>query len=297
MTSIKKKVVISVDRSKCLRCGSCEDVCPSKVFTWSDDDVLNVHNPGRCIGCGHCVAVCERAAFKHSELPVERFVDISDSEQQLNAETLNKLFMERRSVRHFKSTLPTRKQIETLIDSARYAPTSTNSQNVRFMLFYGRDKVNALAEQTAKYYIRLGHRLANPLMRLGIGLTVGFKMANAYRFRMPSIVEMFEKTLAGEDRLFYNAPCVAVLFASGLSYLASSSCNLAAMEIMLAAPSHGLGTCINGYALTAMIRDNKIRESLGITSGYTPGAVIAMGVPVRSFCKIPPRNKRRIIWT
>jgi nitroreductase len=131
---------------------------------------------------------------------------------------------------------------------------------------------------------------------LAIAATVGRKTVNAYRFRMPAIAEMFRETLAGNDRLFYGAPAVLVLFASGLTHLAAASCNLAAMQILLAADPSGLGACFNGYGLTALVRDKQVRERVGIPKGYTPGAVIAFGQPAGRFHRVPPRNKRRVIW-
>lgn len=191
-----------------------------------------------------------------------------------------------------------RRLIEELIEATRYSPTSTNSQNVRFIVFEGREQVRRLTEWTSRYYLKLGRQLANPFVRLAISVAVGRKTVNAYRFRMPAIVEMFRKTLDGEeDRLFYDAPSVIVLFASGLPHLASASCNLAAMQILLAAETRKLGACFNGYALTALVRDSKVRQLAGIGKGYTPGAVIALGRPKGRYYRIPPRNGRRVIWS
>ncbi len=295
MFSKGDEIDITVDPDKCIRCGACEASCPSRILLWEGDD-LRVSNPGRCIGCGHCVAVCRDSALSHSELPAEKFVEIENREQ-MDPEALRRLFTERRSCRRFLDEPVSREQIDKLIDSARWAPTSTNSQNVRFMVFQGRDAVRELAVETSRYYLKLERRLANPLFRFGIGLGIGRKTVAAYRLRMPAIVEMFTRTLVGEDdRLFYNASSVMLLFSSGLPHLAYAGCNLAAMEILLAAQSMGLGTCINGYALTALIRDAKMRERFDIPKGYTVGAMIAVGVPGGTFYRVPPRNKRRVIW-
>ncbi len=295
MISRGDELNITVDSDKCIRCGACEASCPSRILSWVADE-LCVANPGRCIGCGHCVAVCRDSALSHSELPAEKFVEIGDR-GPLDREELRRLFIERRTCRRFLDELVSREQIDKLIDIARWAPTSTNSQNVRFMVFQGRDAVRELAVETSRHYLKLERRLANPITRFGIGLGIGRKTVAAYRLRMPAIVEMFAKTLAGEDdRLFYNASSVVLLFSSGLPHLAYAGCNLAAMEILLAAQSMGLGACINGYALTALIRDAKMRERFDIPKGYTVGSMIAVGVPGGVFYRVPPRNKRRVIW-
>ena len=89
---------------------------------------------------------------------------------------------------------------------------------------------------------------------------------------------------------------VLVLYASGLQHIALASCNLAAMQLLLAAEVEGLGACYNGYALTALTRDKSMRRQVGIPAGYWPGAVIALGYPAGRFHRIPPRNKRRISY-
>jgi nitroreductase/NAD-dependent dihydropyrimidine dehydrogenase PreA subunit len=292
--SVRKRIELTVDSERCRRCGDCEEVCPSAVFSWRGDD-LDVHHPGRCIGCGHCVAACPTGAFGHSELPPDRFASVGDGPKP-DIETLRRILRERRSCRRFRDRPLEKERIEELLDEARHAPTSTNSQNVRFLVFAGRDKVRRLAELTCGYYLKLERQLNNPLIRVGIATTVGLKTVNAYRYRMPAIAEMFRETLAGEDRLFYGAPAVVVLFASGLTHLAAASCNLAAMQLLLAADATGLGACFNGYALTALVRDKKVREQVGIQKGYTPGAVLTLGEPAGEFERVPPRNKRRVLW-
>ena len=292
--SIKDKLSLSADPALCTRCGSCEAVCPSRVFAWRDA-AIEIAAPGRCIGCGHCVAACPHGAFRHSELPFEAFAPIPDA-PPLGAVALDRLLRERRSVRRFTAEPIPASEIAALLDTARYAPTSTNAQNVRFVVFSGAEKVRALTETTAGYYLKLRRQLENPFVRFGIRLAVGRKLVSAFRSRMPAIVEMFEAALAGDDRLFYGAKTVAVAFASGMPHLAAANCGLAAMQILLAAESRGLGACFNGYALTALIRDKGVRERCGIAREYTPGAVVALGRPAGRFYRVPPRLPRRVIW-
>jgi nitroreductase/NAD-dependent dihydropyrimidine dehydrogenase PreA subunit len=292
--SVKEKLDLTADPVLCVRCGSCEAVCPSRVFYWKND-AIEISAPGRCIGCGHCVAACPHAAFRHSELKMESFSPTSGIPAG-DADTIERILRERRTVRRFKPDAVTIAEIEDLLDAARYAPTSTNSQNVRFVVLSGEEKVSTFAGQVARYYLKLERQLENPLVRLGIQIAVGSKLVNAYRTRMPAIAEMFRQTLAGDDRLFYGAPAVAVLFASGMPHLAAANCGLAAAQILLAAEPKGLGACFNGYALTALIRDRSVCEKVGISREYTPGAVIAIGRPAGRFYRVPPRQARRVIW-
>ncbi|MDD5307445.1 MAG: nitroreductase family protein, partial [Deltaproteobacteria bacterium] len=266
---------LSFVAQRCTSCRACEVACPSAVFSWKDG-AIDLHHPGRCIGCGHCVAACPADAFLHSELAIEKFEPVGE-EKPVAPEALRSLFRERRSGRRFLDEPLPRAEIESLIDQARHAPTSTNSQNVRYLVFERPKGTGDLARWTAGHYEKLARNLANPVTRCAIALGVGWKTANAYRHRMPAIIEMFRETLAGEDRLFHRAPVVIVAFASGLPHIAAASCCLSAMQLLLAAEVRGLSAFFNGYALNALVRDRRMREKAGIERGYVPGAVIAVG--------------------
>jgi nitroreductase/NAD-dependent dihydropyrimidine dehydrogenase PreA subunit len=293
MSVARENVHITADPALCVRCGDCVATCPAEVFVLADEGI-RTENGGRCIGCGHCVAVCPTGALRHSDLPADRFEPVS-SEPLLSFEQVRRLLRERRTCRRFTGEDVSPAEIEGLIQATGYAPTSTNSQNVRYLVFHGREQVQRLARLTCGYYLKLRRQLENPFTRLAIGLAVGFKTVGAYRLRMPAIAEAFERTLAGDDRLFYGAPAVVVLYAAGLPHLALANGNLAAAELLLAAPAAGLGACYNGFALTALVRDKRVRRAAGIPDGCTPAAAVAIGRPAGRFFRVPPRNRRRII--
>ena len=285
--------IVSVDPKVCKRCGECEAACPTDVFHWVDGKI-ETRFPGWCIKCGHCVAACSEHALAHAQLNQAKFSEFGDEPYPAAAE-LWRLFERRRSCRRFRPEPLPDEQIEDLIDKARYAPTATNAQNVRYLVISSREAIDALARSTAAYYTKLEKQLANPIKRGLISLAVGSKTVEAYRYHMPAIMARFRSTLEGKDQLFYGAPHVIIIFAAGLGHLASANCNLAAMQVLLAAEALELGACYNGYALTALVRERSVRRGLGIPSGYHPGSVIALGKPAAGFFRRPPRRKNRII--
>lgn len=249
--------------------------------------------PGRCILCGHCVAVCPNGALRHSQLPMKRFREHAPADR-LPFEVAEQFFTMRRSCRRFKPEPIGKETLEKLLHATRFAPTATNSQNVRFVLIDDTDAIRELEIQTASYYLRLSRQLTNPLSRFAIRVAVGRRAVDAYRFHLPTIVERFRAVLDGEERLFYGAPALVIPYASGLPYMVSANCNLAAMVLMLAAESLELGTCYNGYFLTAMMRAKPIMRAAGIPAGNLPGGAIAVGKPDVVFHRSPPRRKPRI---
>jgi nitroreductase/NAD-dependent dihydropyrimidine dehydrogenase PreA subunit len=290
-----EKIEFLVDSELCERCGSCEAVCPSEVFAWVDDRI-NVLHTGWCIKCGHCVAACPNDALTHSAFEKDGFAGI-EGKASINPEELEKLFMQRRSCRRFKDEPLSSDQLDRLIDTARYSPTATNAQNVRYVILSDQASIRRLIDRTAEHYLKLERSLKNPFVRFAIGMKEGAKTVSAYKYHISAIAERFRKMLEGEDGLFYGASAVIVVCASGMPHLAAAGCNLAAMQILLAAESMGLGACYNGYALTALVRDKQARRMIGVPSGYRPWAVIAVGKPGGEFYKVPSRRKRRVVWS
>ena len=60
--------LIHVDPTKCTKCGSCAEVCPTGVICM-DDHGLKVLNQF-CIACGHCVHICQSATLDNVKKPL-----------------------------------------------------------------------------------------------------------------------------------------------------------------------------------------------------------------------------------
>jgi len=52
--------MITVDTSRCIGCGECEEVCPYGAIEVIDGDA--VVNPGLCHQCNRCIEVCPEGA-------------------------------------------------------------------------------------------------------------------------------------------------------------------------------------------------------------------------------------------
>ena len=56
----------AVDKSKCVGCGECVEVCPVDVYEMEDGKSVPV-NSDECIGCQSCVEVCPGNAITIDE--------------------------------------------------------------------------------------------------------------------------------------------------------------------------------------------------------------------------------------
>jgi len=66
---------------------------------------------------------------------------------------------------------------------------------------------------------------------------------------------------------------------------------LATQNILLAAHGMGLGSCLIGFAVTAMKKDTSIQGSIGIPAEEEIHAVIALGYPDEVYQRIAGRKK------
>lgn len=93
--------------------------------------------------------------------------------------------------------------------------------------------------------------------------------------------------LEGEDfNIFYNASTLIVIWAKPAGPFASADCWLAAQNLMLAACAHGLGTCVIGFALSAL-NTAAWRRKLGLHEKMVAVAPVIVGVPVAEPPPVP----------
>ena len=66
---------------------------------------------------------------------------------------------------------------------------------------------------------------------------------------------------------------------------------LATQNILLAAHAMGLGTCLIGFAVSAMQKDSRIKDLLKIPREENVHAVIALGHPAVTYLRLAGRKK------
>ena len=52
-----------IDKTKCIGCGSCIDICPVGAISFDDDSKAKIDQT-KCIKCGACEATCPAQAIK-----------------------------------------------------------------------------------------------------------------------------------------------------------------------------------------------------------------------------------------
>lgn len=124
--------LISVDQSKCIKCGICSKVCPTGVLS-IDENGPNASNAKNCIACGQCVAVCPHGALDNVKSPIANQINIENF-PVINSKTAENFLRSRRSIRCFLNKPVSREKLLELINIAHYAPTASNSQGISYTI-------------------------------------------------------------------------------------------------------------------------------------------------------------------
>lgn len=156
----------------------------------------------------------------------------------------------RRAIRSYTPEPVDDATVEALLEAAVQAPTAMHGEPWRFVIVRDPARLTRISDR-AKALV-----LAAP----GIGAHYGGLLRDPH------------------FNVFYDASTLIVICAAMKSSFVTADCWLAAENLMLAARAYGLGTCVIGFAVSALA-DPEIRADLGIPAEVLAVAPIIVGVP------------------
>jgi nitroreductase/Pyruvate/2-oxoacid:ferredoxin oxidoreductase delta subunit len=293
---VERTVTTVIDRERCIGCGECVRTCPSQTLTMQNGKaaVTGAHS----LGCGHCAAVCPVEAVRVEALDPQsyRFHSVAFRPEWLpygsgNPAELVRLMASRRSCRLFEPRPVKRPLLEDLVRIGATAPSGTNSQRWRFTVLPTRAAVLALGEAVGSFFKRLNRMAENPLLRHGLRLIGRPELFAYYRDYHASVAEgLADWEVHGRDRLFHAAPAVILIGSAPGASCPAEDALLAAQNILLAAHTLGLGTCLIGFAVSAIQKEPRIKDRLKIPREENVHAVIALGYPAVAFQRLTGRK-------
>jgi nitroreductase/ferredoxin-like protein FixX len=271
--------LIQVDKSKCTRCGSCSKVCPTGVITM-DDNGPKVAGQF-CISCGHCVAICHCAALDNVKTPLANQVSLEKA-PVIDEDTAAHFLRSRRSIREFQNKPVPREKIQQLLNIARFASTSGNSQGVSYHVI---DNVDTLRKITSVAVDWLEEALKHPPY-------AGSPLEEPFT----NHVKHYRDT--GEDVVLRDAPCLVIPIVNKKSSSIGHGSTLFSLAYAeLYATSMGLGTCITGFFDACAASGYKplldilnLPENMRVTGG------LMVGFPKYRYKRLVDRNPLQVTW-
>ncbi|MCG8401034.1 MAG: nitroreductase family protein [Firmicutes bacterium] len=176
----------------------------------------------------------------------------------------------RRSVRAYEERPVPGELIRELIGMGICAPTASRMQPWAFAVVENREKMREWSDKAKE--LLLGRMADNPYLR-------------QYKAAMEN----------KEFNIFYNAPCLLLIYGDTASPNHVVDCALAAQNIMLAAYEKGVGSCWVGFA-TQVCNTPEIKDALGVPGDYRPVAPLILGYPRGQWPPVPRREPVVFSW-
>ena len=297
------RVTASVDPQRCIGCGMCLAVCPHDTLAIVDGKAQVTGTES--LDCDHCGAACPAGAITVAAVDPSSmaFRNFKVSRRWLahggfDTSALVNFMASRRSCRNFRSDPVDEAVIEDLIRAGITAPSGTNCQPWTFTVLPHRAAVDRFGRRVGEFFRRTNRLAEKGWLRMGLKLLGRPELAVYYREYYASVQRGLSAYESGQkDLLFHGAPAAIVVAAQNDASCPAEDALLATGNILLAAHSMGLGSCLIGFAVEAMRRRPSIVRALGIPADETPYAVIALGWPDETYHRIAGRKPVTIRYT
>ncbi len=178
----------------------------------------------------------------------------------------------RRAVRDYTPRTIDQAVIRTLLDAAVHAPTAMHEEPWSFAVIQDKTLLNRLSD-SARERVRSEAQASDSQHAKN-----SLHLVNAPDFHV-----------------FYNAGTLIVIYSKFPGPFVVADCWLAAANLMLAACAKGLGTCVIGFAVSAL-NTPEWRAELKIPAAMTAIAPIIVGVPAGETPPVPRKQPEIVAW-
>jgi len=271
--------LIKIDETKCKKDGICVQECPMAIIRQRDKDsspAMIGRGAQACILCGHCVAVCPHGALGHEKIPPTNCPPIL-KDLTITREQAVQFLRSRRSVRRFNNKPMEKKTIQSLIDTARYAPTGGNFQLVTWTVFSDEAKIKQIVKLTID----------------GLREKVKSASNDDMASYLPTIVAAYD---AGIDSITHGAPCLIFASAPEICVNGMEDLIIALSYLELAAVSQGIGTCWMGLIARALKDFEPLKKAVGLPESHSHSFPMVLGYPKFKYHRLPERKPAEIFW-
>jgi nitroreductase/NAD-dependent dihydropyrimidine dehydrogenase PreA subunit len=294
-------LIKGINYEKCSDCELCTKVCTVSLYSIDEnklEDKVVFNDPiKRCIRCGHCIAICPKEAiiYEDADEPFS-FENATKINKIVSYEDLLKLIRIRRSMRVYKDEPVSKEEVEKILEAMRYAPSASNRQGWRYLVITNKTEIKNLETEAMNFFVTSRRRLKWKYFVLPF---VNKTMRR--RIRNPKVKLFIDESLAywkaGKDIIFFDAPCVIIIYSRVYANkIEANDAGVALTHGMLAAQVLGYGTCWIGLAQRILQNKKKLRKYYKIPKGFQVMGVLTVGKPAIKYQRGPPRKPLRVNW-
>jgi len=283
-----------VARDRCIGCGLCMEACPAFVFDVTKEKAWVVRSDW-CIGCGQCGAICPVQAIVFSTITLERHPQ-PGARSAVPSEALELLLRERRSVRVYEKEPIPEEVLRRILDAGKYAPTGRNSQNVHYVVLKSSEEIDRLRRMTLGFYEKIFSRVKGRFGAFLFSLFAGHKITESLREALPKVEYVQTLMEQGKDCLFYHAPVIMVAHAESWDTCSAFNCSVALYNCSLVAQTLGVGCCFNGYLVSAINHNAKIKKGLNIPRDHQCFSAMTLGYQKIRYASLVEREPPKSTW-
>jgi len=245
----------------------CVRDCPSDAI---DIDKGTINDT--CIHCGHCVAICPECTVFPDEGDIIKLQTTS-----VSSNDFKKLSASIRTCRSYKDREVDEKTLLSLVENMKHYPSASNARPLEITIVRSKEQVQKLNDQTAQQLIKAIGFITSPIIMPILQLLapkLNLPRLNAYK------KQFIARQSPGSSQVCHHAPSVLIFHAPVTKYgMADADANIWASYTSIYANTLGLGSCFNGFIVTAMKRSKAMRSKFSIPARHQVYASLLIGHP------------------
>lgn len=263
----------------CIKCLKCVIDCPADAIDIEQGTINDT-----CIHCGHCVAICPESTVYPDNDIIKKLHSsgVSPSDFQYLTAGI-------RTCRSYREKEVDDETLNLLIENMKHYPSASNARPVEITVVKTSELIQRLNNQTAQKLIKAFQTVTSPLLRPFLQLfapKIDLSRFNNYK-------KQFIARQAPEySQVCHHAPVVMIFHAPKIKFsMADADSYIWAAYTSIYANTLGLGTCFNGFIVSAMKRSKSMREEFKIPAGHNVYAVLLIGHPKVKYTNEAGRDK------
>lgn len=272
-----------IDLENCTKCLKCVRDCPSDAIDIEPGTINDL-----CIHCGHCVAICPESTVFPDNEPINKLrpPNVSpDDFQQLSAGL--------RTCRSYKDKEVDEAMLNSLLENMKHYPSASNARPVEITIVRSKEVIQNLNDLTAQNLINTLKIFTSPLiMPVLQRLVPKLELPRLNNYKK----QFMARQIPGSSQVCYHAPAVLIFHAPVTKYgMASADSYIWATYTSIYASTLGLGSCFNGFIVSAMSRRKSMRKEFRIPTGHQVYAALLLGHPKVKYVNDTGRLKPKAV--